>query len=349
MQTGMKPPRKKLVRVNPYLLVILAVLLVAIAAAAIFIIPDALKREPFPVREVAVPGAQLPDRQTPQAMRYDLSGEEQAQAYFQRLLDSRFINLSAPASQAPQQTEDGWTVTQTTADGTALTATFDSQGIITLLDFPVDRGGETHASNPQYRLGDGDDSLFSFIRTFAYEYLPDVTIDSGAIENDQYTDEGRFITVLVHTQYAQNAFRFVVQVDPVQRITGFEVLVDPSLAFIRSSRMAGAQTDAATPTEDADPSGAIDQNTAIQRARDALCEVYGLPESDVAAFVLVDIAYYTADSQSGYSMIDSPAYWVIHFRKPETDEKFYSDYAVFLDEATGDVLHLLDPSNVSNG
>ncbi len=34
---------------------------------------------------------------------------------------------------------------------------------------------------------------------------------------------------------------------------------------------------------------------------------------------------------------------------PETPESFYSDYSVLLDEGTGNVLQILNPSNISNG
>lgn len=326
--------------------VIAAFIVIAALVAALFLLPGG--KTPYPVRQTMVPGAQTRDLQTPQAMRYDLSTAEQAQAYFERLLDSPYVGLRGDAGTQPQKTETGWTVREENGNGTMLSAAFDSQGIVSSLEITTNLGGEMRNSNPQYQLGNGDESLFTYIRAFAYEYLPDVTIDSGSISADTYNDEGRFVTVSADNQFAKGAYRFVVQVDPVQRVVGFEVLADPSLAYIRTSRMAAADGEQAA-TEPAALAEPLTEDTAAQLARTALADALGLPADVVATYVLVDVTRYVDSALEWNGTVFEGAYWLVSFRLPETPEAFYSDYSVFLDDETGEVLRILDPSNISNG
>ena len=236
---------------------------------------------------------------------------------------------------------------ETNGDGTKLSAAFDSQGVISSLSITTNLSGELRNSNPQYRLGNGDESLFTYIRAFAYEYLPDVTIDSGDIAADTYNDEGRFITVIANNQFANGAYRFMVQIDPQARIVGFETLVDPSLAFIRTSRM--ANTDGEQTAEPSALTEPLTGDTAVQLARNALAEAYSLPADLVDTYILVDVTRYEDSSLNWYGTVYTGAYWLVNLRMPETPENFYSDYSVFIDDATGEIMQILDPSNNSNG
>lgn len=331
------------------LAVVAAAALVAVAAiVAAFLLLFPGENSPYPVRSTMIPGAQLRDLQTPQAMRYNLDTAEAAQAYFERLLDSNYIGLRGDAKTQPQKTETGWTVSEENGDGTMLSAAFDSQGIVSSLSIATSLGGEMRNAKPPYVLGNGDESLFTYIRAFAYEYLPDVVIDSGSITADTYNDEGRFVTVVADNQLVKGAYRFVVQIDPVQRIVGFETLVDPAQAFIRSSRMATTDNDqtAAEPAALKEP---LTEDTAAQLARSALAAALGLPADVVNTYVLVDVTRYEDSALDWYGTVYSGAYWLVNFRMPQTPEAFYSDYSVFLDDETGEVLRILDPSNISNG
>ncbi|HPJ02650.1 MAG TPA: hypothetical protein PKU80_07405 [Candidatus Limiplasma sp.] len=340
------PKHNKLHRRTRITILIAAVVVVAALISALLLLQDHSKN-PYPVRDIMIPGAQLRTLQTPQAMRYDLGTAEQAQAYFERLLGSPYIGLRGDAIETPQETGNGWTVQETNGDGTTLSAAFDSQGIISVLNITTNRSGSMYDSRPQYRLGNGDESLFNYIRTFAYEYLPDVAIDSGDITADTYNTEGRFLTIVANNQYTKGAYRFVVQIDPVQRIVGFETLVDPSLAYIRTSRMAADSSQpTAQPAALAEP---LTADTAVQFARAAIADAYSLPADVVDTYILVDVTRYEDTDTVWYGTVYPGAYWVVNLRMPETPEAFYSDYSVFLNDETGEVMRLLDPSNNSNG
>ena len=348
MQTNKPAPKHVAISGKTFTLIMIAVVLVIAALIAAFLLLLGGDANPYPVRQTMIPGAQTRDLETPQAMRYDLRTAEQAQTYFTRLLDSEYIGLRGDAIEAPQATDTGWIVQETNGDGTTLSAAFDNQGIISSLEITTNRSGEMRNSNPQYQLGNGDESLFTYLRAFAYEYLPDVTIDSGSITADTYSDEGRFITVLADNQFANGAYRFVVQVDPVQRIVGFETLVDASLAFIRTSRMAAADGEQAAlePVALAEP---LTEETAAQLARKALADTLGLDAAVVDTYILVDVTRYEDSNLDWYGTVYPGTYWLVNFRLPETPEAFYSDYSVFLDDETGEVLRIMDPSNNSNG
>ena len=347
MQNDSHSPQHSGLRRKTRIGILVAAVVVIAALVTVLLLLQGNSADPFPIRGTIIPGAQLRTLQTPQAMRYDLGTTEQAQAYFERLLDSPYISLRGDAIETPLETDNGWTVQETNGDGTMLTAAFDSQGIISSLQIATNRSGEMHNSRTQYRLGNGDESLFNYIRTFAYEYLPDVAIDSGDIVADTYNDEGRFLTIVANNQYAKGAYQFVVQIDPVQRIVGFEALVEPSLAYIRTSRMAvedGEQT--AEPTALAEP---LTEDTAAQLARAALADAYSLPADVVDAYILVEVTRYEDSDLTWNGITFSGAYWLVSFRMPETPESFYSDYSVFIDDTTGEIIQILDPSNISNG
>ena len=348
MQNGSPTPKHKKLHRRTWIAILIAAVVIIAAPITALLLLQGNSANPYPVRQTMIPGAPENVKQGPQAMRYDLSSAQQAQAYFARLLDSEYIGLRGENTLAPQQIETTWIMKEENSDGTGLSAVFDTQGVIRFLEITTHRGSPTHPAQPQYTLDTGDESLFNYLRAFAYTYLPDVAIASGRITRDEYNSEGRFITVEGDSQYATGAFRFVVQVDPQVRIVGFELLTDPEKALIRTSRMAVAEGDTAAvnPTPLSQP---LNADTAAQLALSALADAYGLPAATVDTYILVDVVRYETLPSSLEGAAYSGAYWVAIFRMPETPESFYSDYSVLLDEGTGNVLQILNPSNISNG
>ena len=347
MHTTSGPPRHVTIKRNTFLTLLAAAALVVVALLVALLLLTG-SHNPYPVRQPMIPGVQHNVMQNPQAMRYDLSSAQQAQAYFARLLDSEYIGLRGDNTLAPQKIETTWIMKEENGDGTSLSAVFDHEGVIRFLEITTHRSSPMHAAQPQYTLDSGDESLFNYLRAFAYEYLPDVAITSGSIARDEYNGEGRFITVEADSQYAKGAFRFVVQIDPLVRVVGFELLTDPKKALIRTSRIAVAadDTSAVNPTPLPQP---LNADTAAQLARTKLADAYSLTAATVEQYILVDVIRYETLPSTLVGTAYSGAYWVVFFRMPETPEDFYSDYSVFLDEGTGNVLQILNPTTITNG
>ena len=93
----------------------------------------------------------------------------------------------------------------------------------------------------------------------------------------------------------------------------------------------------------------LSQEQALSIAQQALIDTYDLSFSDVARFVVVDPQYIIDFSRNWYGLSPTKPYWWIGFRRPQTEERFYTDYSVLVDAATGEVLQVRDPGNISNG
>lgn len=83
-------------------------------------------------------------------------------------------------------------------------------------------------------------------------------------------------------------------------------------------------------------------------AREAVVQAYGFSEQEVAGFLVADARYKQSGTLWCGYIIPTQA-WLISLRMPETDLAMISDYDVVLDAATGEVLHIFDPSNNANG
>ena len=331
--------------------ILIAVLLLIIAVLTVFLIRAIHTRQgPWATRTAAIANVPATDDEEKRALRYTLTTAEEAQAYFQRLLDSDYIGLRGDVTEPAEQADGLWRLREENGDGTELTAAFDAEGVITELHIGTNLGGTMETSTTPYE----DDSLYAYIRAFAYEYLPDIAIDSGRVVLDQYSDAGRFITFQTASRYADPAHEFVLQVDPIVRVVGFRLLADREDAYTRISRMAPDAD--ATPLPEAQPAESPGaeaarptQSEIVKIARDALVQTLDIPADEVADFIVVEVARYSDTSHSWYGYTPAAPYWMVSFRMPKSDERIISDYDLIIDAATGAVLRLFDPSNNSNG
>ena len=104
-------------------------------------------------------------------------------------------------------------------------------------------------------------------------------------------------------------------------------------------------------SEDEEGTPAPDELTkaeAIALSREAVMQAYGFSEQEVAGFLVADARYKQPGTPWCGYIIPTHA-WLISLRMPETDLDMLSDYDVVLDAATGQVLHIFDPSNNANG
>ena len=182
-------PRGKKQRKLIILLAAIALVIIAALVTAL-LFTNTSNQQPYPIRDTMVPGAVLPNLQTPQAMRCDLFTAETARIYFDYLMDCDFIGLYSSVTENPLADGDTWTVSGETSDGLVLGAVFNTEGLVTSLSVTNTQGGALINAYPQYQLGNGDESLFTYIRAFAYEYLPDIAVVSGVITADAYNDAG---------------------------------------------------------------------------------------------------------------------------------------------------------------
>jgi|GEM_PF-7096020 len=287
----------------------------------------------------------------PRAMRYNLSTAEEAQAYFQRLLDSRYIGMRGDVSLPAERIDGLWHLCEENNDGTSLTAEINDEGLVYSLHIGTDLHGAVSASKNPYTGG----SFYHYVRAFASEYLPDIAIISGMVTADEYNAAGRYVTYQTATSRTEPAHEFIIQVDPEMRVIGFRLLADEADAFIRTSRMAPAEE---TPPIDnahpaATPGAGITtrptQEEAVEIARAALIGTLNIPADEVAGYTLVDATRYSDLSYFWYDFIPTAPYWKVSFLINKSDGRVLSDYDVIIDAATGEVLRIFDPSNNFNG
>lgn len=326
--------------------ILIAALLVVIAvlASALILILTA-PQSPYTNRIAAVATVPATTDESKRALRYDLSTAAEAEAYFQRLLNSGSIGLRGDAPQPAELMDGYWHLREENGDGTELSAVFTPEGVITSLAIGTNLGGEMKNSPRPY----ADNSVYEYIKAFAYEYLPDVAIISGRIAADQYNEQGRFVTLQTASRAADPAHEFIVQVDPDVRVVGFRLLTDEAGAFTRISRMAQAAADTDAAPTAAPEASYPGQSEIVQLARDALTGELDIPAAEVADYIVVDVRRYTNLDSTWYGYVPTAPYWMVSFRMPSSDDRTYSDYDLILDAATGEVLKLFDPSNNSNG
>lgn len=94
--------------------------------------------------------------------------------------------------------------------------------------------------------------------------------------------------------------------------------------------------------------GELSKAEAIALARQAVAKTYSFTEQEVAHFLVFDANYIHPGTEwCGYRILTYA--WLVSLRMPETDLSVLSDYDVVLDAATGETLHIFDPSNNANG
>ena len=82
MQSNAQKPSHIPIKHRTFILIIAATIAIIAALVAAFFLLLGSGTTPYPVRATMIPGAQMRTLQSPQAMRYDLSTADQAQAYF---------------------------------------------------------------------------------------------------------------------------------------------------------------------------------------------------------------------------------------------------------------------------
>ncbi len=326
-------------------ILIAALVLVVAVLAAVLILTLSAQRSPYTNRIAAVASVPATDDESKRALRYDLSNATEAEAYFQRLLNSEYIGLRGDAPQPAELMDGYWHLREENGDGTELSAVFTPEGLITSLAIGTNLDGEMKNSKKPY----ADNSVYEYIRAFTYEYLPDIAIISGRAVADQYNEQGRFITFQTATRATEPAHEFIVQVDPQIRIVGFRLLTDEIKAFTRISRKAQPEADPAAAPAATPEASYPGQGQVVQLARDALTKLLDIPAAEVADYIVVDVSRYTGLDKSWYGYVPTSPYWLVSFRMPTSDDRIYSDYDLILDAATGEVVKLFDPSNNSNG
>ena len=360
--------------------------------------------------------------------RQVMETQEDAVAWFQRLMGSSFIQADADAPVSMEWQGEKWQ-----GSCGAFTATFNNEGVITAL---------RNAEPLEVTLKDVEilitssrgEALYGYLRAFTKTCLPDVTITQLKVTQAEVGSSGSFLTCEGGHKHCDRAYRFVVQLEPQLRVLSFSLLDTEERALIRVSGLAGGDTaqSAASPmptgyitmaqareiaqdrvtraggaaeimssvskldesdpeqpmwivtynlsgdphyevrmdatngevllfvdhqektvqrSEDEEGTPAPDELSkaeAIALARKAVVQAYGFSEQEVAGFLVADARYkQSGTSWCGY-IIPTQA-WLISLRMPETDLAMISDYDVVLDAATGEVLHIFDPSNNANG
>ena len=330
---GKDPNRKTLILLISILTALLAALLL------ILLLTDWLNPSPKTSALSEIGDLAIPDTEDTRAMRYTLQTAEDAQAYGVRLLESGYIGLQGQIACSAELVDGSWRMQAIDGGGSEAAVVFDTEGVVT----SVAVGAGTEGTPAPFQPDDRE-AVIAFLRDFAYAYLPDITIDSGYITENQHTSEGRFITCRTANRLADPAHEFVLQVEPVLRIVAFRLLADEDLALIRVSRSADA--DAAQPAAGiANPS----QDEVKELALQAIVQAYDIPEHTARAYEVVDITRYTNLQQTWYGYTPAVPYWMVSFRMPGADDRVYSDYDVLIDAATGEILMIFDPSNNSNG
>lgn len=323
-------------------ILITVLVVVIVVLAVLLLLTRAAGQSPYTNKAVATGTVAIPAADSDHAMRYDLAGAADAEAYFQRLLDSQYIGLHGDVAEPAELVDGKWHLREENGDGTELTAVFDKEGVITSLYIGTNLGGTMKNSPDPYTLTGNDESLYQYVRSFAYAYLPDVAIMSGNLILDQYNDEGRFVTLHLNNNDNTPVYAVVVQVEPMVRIVSFSLLVDEETAMVRTSRMAGDTETAAEPFVPT-------QDEAIALARSALASSYDIPQREVDGYTLVAATYYDNAEYEWCGFTIAGPFWVVSFHMPDTNSNVYSDYDVFINAETGEVEQILDPSNNSNG
>lgn len=116
----------------------------------------------------------------------------------------------------------------------------------------------------------------------------------------------------------------------------------PGVTVVSEART--AVTPAVTPAP-----GLLKQADAVAVARQALINAYDLSFAEAQRLVVVEPQYIADGSRNWYGLSPTQPYWWVGFRRPQTEERFYADYSVLVDAATGEALQVRDPGNITNG
>lgn len=188
-------------------------------------------------RAVAINHVVLPSGEENRAKRRDINNSMDADAYFQRLLGSPYVSAFGDHPLPAELVANKWYLREENGDGTRITATFSTEGVITSLRNIGDMESKPlQNSEAPYQIGNGDDSIAQYVSAFAFEYLPDIAFSAIRITADQQNANGRFVTCVTENVYTASAHEFIVRIEPKAQIVSFRLLDEEDKTVVRSSR-----------------------------------------------------------------------------------------------------------------
>lgn len=233
-----------------------AIVAFAVLATAALLIAFATSRQKVVTanRAVAINHVVFPSAEEARATRRDINNSMDADAYFERLLASPYVSAYGDHPLPAELVANKWYLREENGDGTRITATFSTEGIVTSLRNIGDMESKSlQNSQAPYQIGNGDDSIAEYVRAFAFEYLPDITFDAIRITADQQNANGRFVTCVTENIYTACAHEFIVRIEPKAQIVSFRLLDDEDKTVVRSSRKLISVNETPEPTFTAAP------------------------------------------------------------------------------------------------